>query len=228
MMPAVILRYGVTFAMTEFWPLFDMEISTPRLLLRHLREADLVTLAATLPTDVGIDPSLPRQALGTEARTRGATVYQGYWRSLGAWTVDSWCVRFGVWHGETLIGSQTLEGDDFLAKRVVDSASFLSPEWRGRGLGTEMRRAVLALAFGELGAEWAVSSAWSDNAASLGVSRALGYEPNGETRHVDEGRTGILSHVRLTRETWGARNGGNRVTVTGFGPCWGMFGLEAG
>ena len=40
-----------------------------------------------------------------------------------------------------------------------------------------MRRAVLALAFGPLGAEAAITSAWPDNGASLGVSQSLGYLP---------------------------------------------------
>jgi RimJ/RimL family protein N-acetyltransferase len=63
----------------------------------------------------------------------------------------------------------------------VDSSSFLTGAVRGRGLGKQMRAAVLTLAFGPLGARFAITSAWSDNHASLGVSRALGYVENGET-----------------------------------------------
>jgi RimJ/RimL family protein N-acetyltransferase len=67
-----------------------------------------------------------------------------------------------------------LEGQDFLVRRTVDSSSQLRTDARGRGWGKQMRRAVLALAFGPLGAELAVTSAWHHNRASLGVSRALG------------------------------------------------------
>ncbi len=45
-----------------------------------------------------------------------------------------------------------------------------------------MRAAVLTLAFGPLAAEYAIGSAWSDNHASLAVSRALGYVDNGARR----------------------------------------------
>ena len=48
---------------------------------------------------------------------------------------------------------------------------------RGTGLGKAMRRAVLSLAFDHLGARAAITSAWHDNHASLGVSRSLGYRP---------------------------------------------------
>jgi hypothetical protein len=46
-----------------------------------------------------------------------------------------------------------------------------------------MRRAVLALTFGPLQARAAIAEAWHDNHASQGVSRALGYRPNGESLH---------------------------------------------
>ena len=42
-----------------------------------------------------------------------------------------------------------------------------------------MRAAVLGFAFDGLGAQVAETSAFLDNAASNGVSRALGYEENG-------------------------------------------------
>ncbi len=41
-----------------------------------------------------------------------------------------------------------------------------------------MRAAVLHLAFAGLEAEYADSDAFTDNAASLGVSRKLGYRPS--------------------------------------------------
>jgi hypothetical protein len=48
----------------------------------------------------------------------------------------------------------------------------------------------LALAFGPLQAQAAITSAWHDNHASLGVSRALGYRPNGESLHARGHQTG--------------------------------------
>ena len=76
---------------------------------------------------------------------------------------------------------------------------------RGAGLGKQMRRAVLALAFGPLAAEYAITSAWHDNLASLGVSRSLGYVDNGVERHRREGEADIvddLVHLRMPRDAW--------------------------
>ena len=212
--------------MSELWPLFGLMIRTPDLELRALREADALILAEQLSPDVELDPTLPRFALGEERLVRATVPLQSYWRAYAGWTVENWNLPFGVWHGETLIGSQSLEGEQFLVKRVVDTSSHLLMEWRGKGLGKQMRRAVLALGFGELGAEWAVSSAWMDNAASLGVSRAVGYELNGISRHVYEGQVGVFQHVLLTRERWEAGDGGTGITVRGFESCRPMFGLD--
>src|SRR4029079_19332889 len=109
---------------------------------------------------------------------RGIVVHQSYWKYYGSWRPEAWRLNFVVHHGGRLIGVQELEGNDFLALRTVDTSSHLVADARGLGLGKAMRAAVLALAFGPLDAEVAITSAWHDNHASLGVSRALGYQPN--------------------------------------------------
>jgi RimJ/RimL family protein N-acetyltransferase len=57
-------------------------------------------------------------------------------------------------------------------------------EYQGQGIGTEMRAAVLYLAFAGLGADYALSGAFTDNPASLAVSRKLGYGEDGVDREV--------------------------------------------
>ncbi len=90
-----------------------------------------------------------------------------------------------------------------------------------------MRTAVLALAFGPLEAEAAITSAWHDNHASLGVSRARGYRPNGESRHSHPGKVNVMKHMRLLRADWLASGIGANVEITGFGPGRPLFGLPA-
>ncbi|HET7018764.1 MAG TPA: GNAT family protein [Streptosporangiaceae bacterium] len=135
-----------------------------------------------------------------------------------------------------VIGVQELEGvDNYLTLRTVDTSSYLIKSARGQGHGKEMRRAVLALAFGPLGAQAAITSAWHDNAASLGVSAALGYRPNGETRHEREPLTGtgdpaqtwadVMVHLRMKREEWLASGQAADIEITGFDPCRPLFGL---
>jgi RimJ/RimL family protein N-acetyltransferase len=62
-----------------------------------------------------------------------------------------------------------------------------------------MRAAVLHLAFAGLGAEYATSEAFTDNAASLGVSRKLGYVLDGFYRQVIRGKPATQQRLRLDR-----------------------------
>jgi RimJ/RimL family protein N-acetyltransferase len=209
----------------QYWPLFDLRLRTPDLELRVATEADQMRLTEVLPDDVEIDPRLPSFELGDARANRGAATLQGYWRALGSWRPESWAVPFVVLHGGELIGEQVLEGDDFTRLRTVDTFSLLVPEVRGKGYGKQMRDAVLALAFGPLEAVCAVTSAWQDNHPSLGVSRALGYLPNGVRRQRRGDGVDVMVHLRLSREDWVARTDRPPVEVTGYEPCRPLFGL---
>ena len=213
--------------MTSWWPLFDLRIRTPRLALRHVREADLPTLVAGLPADLELDPSLPSLGLADPHLDRGTWICREYWRSLGLWRPDDWCLRLLIEMDGRAAGVQTLEGTDYDALRTVDTASYLQPWARGRGVGKEMRTAVLALAFGPLRARWAITSAWVDNHASLGVSRALGYRDNGLSLLAYQGRVGTQAHLRLDRRDWRASGLGRDVVIEGFDACRPWFGVPS-
>jgi RimJ/RimL family protein N-acetyltransferase len=129
--------------------------------------------------------------------------------------------------GQEILGVQELEGNDFPTLRTVDSSSFLVPPVRGRGYGRQMRAAVLALAFGPMRARAAITSAWHDNHASLGVSRALGYPPNGESLHPRAEHVDVMLHMRLRRADWLASGTGEHITISGFEACRALFGLTA-
>ncbi len=208
-----------------WWPLFDLRLTTSDLMLRPLAEADLVRLAEIQPIDLELDPGATRFDGVPDEFGRGIGSFQGYWKAYGTWSPASWNLPFAVFHGDELIGTQTLEGENFSRLREVDSASFLVAPMRGRGFGKQMRRAVLALAFEALGAERAITSAWHDNAASLGVSRALGYAPNGESRHVHGERVDRMVHLALSREAWVAQGLGDGVDIEGFEASRPLFGL---
>lgn len=206
------------------WPLFGIRLTTPDLELRPVTESDLVGLAAILPDDLEQDPSATRYAgLGDQANRR-VVVAQEYWRAMGTWTPARWALPFVVVdRGGDLLGMQWLEGPDFGADRVVDSASWLDPGARGRGLGTQMRAAILELAFSHLGAAAAVSSAVLDNAGSLGVSRSLGYRDTHTSVLEHSGET--LQHLRLERGEWLRSGRGSAVQVTGIKAALPLFGL---
>ena len=65
-----------------------------------------------------------------------------------------------------------------------------------------MRATILHLAFAGLGAREASSEAFADNDASNGVSRALGYEPNGTTWATRRGNPAMLTAWKLPRRRW--------------------------
>jgi RimJ/RimL family protein N-acetyltransferase len=89
-----------------------------------------------------------------------------------------------------------------------------------------MRAAVLHLAFAGLGAEYATSEAFTDNAASLGVSRKLGYVPDGFYRQVIQGKPATQQRLRLDRAGWQAHRTID-VEITGLAECRPDFGLPA-
>lgn len=210
----------------RYWPMFDIQLSTPELELRHLTEADLASLSNVIPDDAEQNPSSTTYA-GLDARqNRGAVVHQDYWRARGSWRPESWALSFGVFRDGDLLGYQGLEGDDFVKLRTVDSSSFLAAPVRGRGWGKQMRAAVLALAFGPLGARFAITSAWSDSHASLGASRRLGYVDNGITVQQRDGQAGEMVHLRLSRETWMASGWPEQVVVSSMDECLAFFGLH--
>jgi RimJ/RimL family protein N-acetyltransferase len=176
-----------------------------------------------LPADFEQDPRLELFPGLSDAENQRRLFCQGYWKALGTWSPSSWVLHFAVAYRDELVGVQTLEADDFPALRTVDSASWLVAGVRGRGLGVAMRTAVLGLAFDRLGAVAAVSSAVAGNAASLGVSRRIGYAENGVSRIVDTGGDVVeLRHLRLTADGWD----GPEVAVDGLAPCLPWFGLD--
>jgi len=206
--------------------MFDLRLTTPDLELRHLIETDLSPLADIIPEDAEQDPSSTTYPGIDPARARGIVAHQDYWRARGNWRPESWALSFGVFRKGELLGYQGLEGDDFATLRTVDSSSFLTQAARGKGFGKQMRAAVLTLAFGALGARFAITSAWSDNYASLGVSRAVGYMDNGVTAQRRGETAGEMIHLRLTRERWLTSGWAERMTVEGVDECMPFFGLS--
>jgi RimJ/RimL family protein N-acetyltransferase len=207
-----------------WWPLWDLRLRYDGLELAPITEADLPAVIAALPADLEQDPAATSYAIDPAVQ-RSVVVAQTYWRDFGTWRPDAWRLNFLVRRGGVLIGLQELEGNDFPTLRTVDTSSWLVPAARGTGTGKSMRRAVLAMAFGPLGARAAITSAWHDNHASLGVSRSLGYQPNGESFMARDGGVDTLVHLRLTRDEWLAGGVQPDVEIDGFEATRPFFGI---
>lgn len=166
------------------WPLFGLELHTPRLVLRPVRDADLPGLAEAALSGIHDPDRTPFGFPWTDAAPadlpRNLASYQ--WSLRQRVHPGNWTVAFAVHLGDRIIGSQDLSAYDFANRRTVNSGSWLTRDVQRQGIGTEMRAAILLFAFDVLGAEWAESSAAAWNQGSLAVSRKLGYEPNGVTR----------------------------------------------
>ncbi len=97
---------------------------------------------------------------------------QFFW--LADFRSDFWQLPFAVLYNGRAVGTQTRTAEDFVLLREVSTGTWLGRVFQGKGIGTEMRAAVLHLAFEGLGAEYANSGAFVDNLQSHGVSRKLG------------------------------------------------------
>jgi len=196
--------------MADLWPLFGLRLVTERLELRAIRETDLAEMADLIPSDAAPDPHLPRFGFERPEVVRAAVSFQSYWSSMGGWRVEDWRVGFVARLRSTgscgpagsIIGASELEAEGFLVRRTVGTGSWLIEATRGEGYGKEMRAAMLALAFDGLDATVAETEALDSNRASLGVSRSLGYEPNGEQVHDDNGTPQRMVRLRMPREVW--------------------------
>ncbi|WP_281070383.1 GNAT family N-acetyltransferase [Nocardia goodfellowii] len=201
---------------------------TPRLELRMPSMEDLGALAGLAAEGVH-DPAVqPFTAGWTDAgpdeRARG--LLQWHWRCWAEWRVASWALNLVVLRDGEVVGTQSVGARDFAVCAEVNTGSWLGLKHHGQGMGTEMRAAVLELAFALLGADSAVSGAFEDNLASHAVSRKLGYRFDGVEMHAVRGKPAMLRRLRLTRAQWetGPRM---RVEVAGLPECLSLFGVPS-
>lgn len=178
---------------------------TPRLELRPDDDVGLAALADRALDGVHPADQMPflepwTDGAGDPGFARGVMQYA--WRCRADLRPDRWSVNFLVRSSGRVLGMQTLTGADFAVLREVGTGSWLTRAAQGRGLGTEMRHAVVSLAFDHLGARVARSSAFADNLASRRVSEHLGYEDDGVEQYVRRGRAAVLVRSRLTPRTW--------------------------
>ena len=71
---------------------------------------------------------------------------------MAAFSPESWELGLVAFHDGRPIGVQAVLAKAFAADRTVATGSWLGRAFQGQGLGTEMRAAVLTLAFAGLGA----------------------------------------------------------------------------
>ena len=208
------------------WPLYGLRLRTPRLELRLPGLEELNALAQVAAEGVHDPQTMPFLNSWTDLppAERARSVLQHHWRTLAEGSPGKWELQLGVFLGGVVVGSQSVSARDFTITREIHSGSWLGQRYQGQGIGTEMRAAVLYLAFEGLHARYACSAAFEDNAASLGVSRKLGYADDGIEFHVVRGRAVTTRRLRLDRDTWAAHQS-VPVEISGLEPCLPSFGV---
>ena len=212
----------------RLWPLFELRLATERLVLAPVGDSDLDELSALAQEGIHPPDSPPFSNLWTNRTGREFEVgfAQYFWAQRARWSEGSWTLPFAVRLGGRLIGVQQVESTDFAVLRTVSTGSWLGRSFQGGGLGTEMRSAVLSLAFDGLGAEVAITGAYDYNAASIRVSEKLGYDRNGVRRDNVRGGAAEAVLFRMTKEAW-AERARPRVWIDGLDVCRGLFGAAS-
>jgi RimJ/RimL family protein N-acetyltransferase len=199
--------------------------------LRLPDDEDLSVLAALAEAGVH-DPALQPFSVAwtdVEPAARAQSVLQYHWRCLGDWSPDDWTLNLVVVRDGAVVGTQGISAKNYRILREVGTGSWLGRRHQGKGTGTAMRAAVLALAFDGLGADYALSEAFTDNPASLAVSRKLGYADDGMERMAIRGRAAESRRLRIARAAWQAAGGATglgigEVAIDGLESCLPLFG----
>ena len=210
--------------MIDVTPLFGLRLLTPRLELRLGSEAEIGSLGELAERGIHPTGEMPFAVSWTdrigapEFRTEFGAFHRG---QLAAWTPEEWHLNLLVWKGGGLVGTQTLLASDFARRREVATGSWVGAAHQGRGIGTEMRAAVLELAFSGLGAVAATSGWLEGNRASARVSEKLGYRETGVGTTSPRGVPVPHHDVRLEHEDWRAPVS---VEIVGLEPALPLFG----
>jgi RimJ/RimL family protein N-acetyltransferase len=209
-------------------PLLGLRITAGPVELRAVTDDLLMPLAGLAAKGIHDPDFMPFTTpwSHTPAEDMPRCVAQYHWGQRAAFSVEKWSANFAVfWDGE-LVGCQGFESRHYLACRTGETGSWLGREHQGRGIGTAMRQVVCAFVFDHLDAEYVTSCAYSDNPASLAVSRKVGYTDNGWDRVLRMDKPATLRRIVL--EPAGLVRFEHQLTVEGVGEFRRSIGLPAG
>jgi RimJ/RimL family protein N-acetyltransferase len=202
-------------------PLFALRVRTPRLELRFPTETELVELYEVAAAGIHPPEEMPFAFAWTDHLT--AESFLSYHHSRReTWTPESWTLDLGTWIDGVLAGVQGIGATGFAENRRTGTGSWLGRRFQRLGVGTEMRGAVVELAFRELGAIAVTSYAFEASTASRRVSEKLGYLVVGQDTMSPRGVPLPHLQLRLERDQW--RGAPFRVDVEGIDGCLSLFG----
>lgn len=206
-------------------PLYGLRVRTPRLELRLGSRDEIVELGRVAEQGVHPPEEMPFAVAWTDRI--GEPDFLDHFvafheQHLADWSPDGWSLNLLVWDHGKLVGSQGVAGKDFERRRCVATGSWLGRTHQGRGIGTEMRAAVLEVAFRGLAAAEAESGWLVGNEASRRVSEKLGYVEVAVRSQSPRGAPVSEHVVRISREDWVCPV---PVTIESLEPCLPLFGV---
>jgi RimJ/RimL family protein N-acetyltransferase len=201
--------------------LYALRVRTPRLELRLPTVGEHVELRELARAGIHPPEEMPFGFAWTDEPYSDGWVVDFLEGQIAGWQPDDWNLNLGVWAEGELAGIQTLHGADFARTRVVGTGSWLGARFQRSGYGTEMRAAVLELAFRGLGAEAATSGAMEGNVASRRVSEKLGYRVTGRSEVSPRGVPVPHLDLRIDRSGWRCPV---PVEIEGLDGCVHLFG----
>ncbi|MHC0432273.1 GNAT family N-acetyltransferase [Streptomyces sp. O3] len=192
-------------ALAAWAPQFGLRLTTPRLELRVPDENDLIALAERV-ADQGIhapgEAPFPGGWSDVPPKAVAGRVLQYLWKGLALSRPDYWNLGLAAFLDGRPIGVQGLQARGFPKLGEIATESWLVRDQQNQGFGTEMRAAALRLAFEGLGARYATSAVFEDNAAALAVNKKLGYQPDGIEVQARRGEPTVLTRWRLDGPQW--------------------------
>ena len=207
-------------------PLYALGLRTPRLQLRPATQKELVELGGLAREGIHPPEEMPFEIPWTDQSEEEGFVesfVEFHETALREWQPEKWSLNLIVFLEGQPIGSQSVGAENVATTREVSSGSWLGQRFQRQGLGTEMRSAVLELAFRELGAEAAISASMFGNEASKRVSARLGYEVTGTSSSAPRGQPQEKYDLRLERTAWRSPI---PVEIAGLEPCLALFGVS--
>jgi RimJ/RimL family protein N-acetyltransferase len=207
-------------------PLLALRITAGPVELRGITD-DLIGPLADLATDIHGPDLMPFSFPWslTPAPDMPRNVAQYHWSKRAAFSPGQWTADFAVFFDGELVGSQGFTTRDYLVVRGGETGSWLNRRFQGRGIGTAMRQVICAFAFDHLDAAYVTSSAFTDNPASLAVSKKTGYTDNGVDRVTRLGKPAIMRRIVLEPENLVRYQHG--LTVAGVSEFRESIGLDA-
>lgn len=212
--------------MTSTAPLHRLRLRTPRLELRLGSHDELLELGRLAEQGIHPPEEMPFAVAWTDAVGTSGFLHDfvaHHELALVDWSADRWALNLLVWKDRTLVGSQSLAAEEFATAHSVHTGSWLGKRHQRLGIGTEMRAAVLELAFRGLRANTAESSWLEGNEASRRVSEKLAYRTIGATHQSPRGAPVPTTIVALSRAMWRCPV---TVEIEDLEPCLSLFGVR--